>query len=162
MSTGEVVKGDLLEAFCDPDSDYNVLVHGCNCFNSMGAGFAKQLAKRFPEVEKLDSQTEKGDFKKLGSIGVLKEVTDSGKSVYIINAYIQYYYGKRFNHPNMPHANYTAIESCFLKVREQFKSDDFKICYPAIGSGLAGGNSKVIDFIINQSLDGVNHTKFIL
>ena len=40
----EFEKGDLLDLFYHKKID--ILVHGCNCFNTMGAGIAKQIDTR--------------------------------------------------------------------------------------------------------------------
>ena len=42
------IEGDLLELF-DRD-EFEVIGHGCNCRNIMGAGIAKQIKERYPDV----------------------------------------------------------------------------------------------------------------
>ena len=57
------IKGDLIkEAF-----NYDVVIHGCNCFNTMGAGIAKQLASNFPELKTVDDNTIYGSLDKIGT-----------------------------------------------------------------------------------------------
>ena len=44
--------GDLIkEAF-----NYSAIVHGTNCFNTMGGGIALGIAKVFPEAEEADKK----------------------------------------------------------------------------------------------------------
>jgi len=38
-----VLKGNLLDYFDNSTENITVLAHGCNCFNVMGAGIAKQI-----------------------------------------------------------------------------------------------------------------------
>ena len=39
-----IVKGCLIELAVE--GNFDVIVHGCNCFNTMGAGIAKQIKKK--------------------------------------------------------------------------------------------------------------------
>ena len=48
-------------------SRYTEIAQGCNCWNLMGAGIAPQIAKAFPEAEKEDNTTVRGDKNKLGT-----------------------------------------------------------------------------------------------
>ena len=42
------VYGDLIEMA--EHGDFDVIVHGCNCFCTMGAGIALQIKHHFPEA----------------------------------------------------------------------------------------------------------------
>ena len=46
---------------------FDVVIHGCNCFNTTGAGVAKQIKLQYPEAYQADKLTIKGDKGKLGS-----------------------------------------------------------------------------------------------
>ena len=61
----KIIKADILSNI-DPNR-LTIILHGCNCFHTMGAGIAKYLANKFPEVLKADQTTIKGDTGKLGS-----------------------------------------------------------------------------------------------
>jgi O-acetyl-ADP-ribose deacetylase (regulator of RNase III) len=82
---------NLIDALLEDEID--VLVHGCNCFNTMGAGIAKQIKFQFPEVYKLDCTTKKGDRSKLGTTNYIKYKRNyyHGK-FYIVNCYTQFTY----------------------------------------------------------------------
>ena len=142
------VKGDLIELAID--GEFDLIIHGCNCFCTMGAGIAKTIKQNFPEAYKADLKTEKGDKSKLGTISFSESETYNGKLI-VVNGYTQFNWrgtGKK--------ADYDAIRKVFKTVREKFSG--LRISYPAIGAGLAGGNWKTISEIIEQELEGENHT----
>ena len=85
--------------------EFDVIIHGCNCFHTMGKGIALQLAKKFPEIVNLDKQTKYGDINKLGKFFIY----DTGKYI-IVNAYTQYRYGIKTQH-----VDYNTIEEIFKK-----------------------------------------------
>ena len=37
--------------------EFDVLVHGCNCFNNMNIGFSKKVKDAFPIASIIDSRT---------------------------------------------------------------------------------------------------------
>ena len=61
------IKGDLIELA--KQGEFDVVIHGCNCFCTMGAGIAPKMAKEFG-CNKYDKESEyyKGDINKLGTI----------------------------------------------------------------------------------------------
>jgi len=63
-------KGDLLKMA--EEGKFDVIVHGCNCFNTMGAGIARQIARRFPEAYAADCETIASDISKLGTFSFHK------------------------------------------------------------------------------------------
>ena len=142
------IKGDLIELALD--GEFDLIIHGCNCFCIMGAGIAKTIKLKFPEAYKADLKTEKGDKSKLGTISVAETETENGKLI-IINGYTQFNWRGNGNK-----ADYDAIRNVFKKVKEKFSG--LRIGYPAIGAGLAGGDWNIISEIIEQELDGENHT----
>ena len=64
----KVVQGDLLELAMD--GEFDVIVHGCNCFCQMGAGIARTIRHNVPQAYIQDIQTIKGDRSKLGTYTV--------------------------------------------------------------------------------------------
>lgn len=142
------IKGDLIELAID--GEFDLIIHGCNCFCTMGAGIAKTIKLKFPEAYKADLKTEKGDKSKLGTISVTETETENGKLI-IVNGYTQFNWRGNGNK-----ADYDAIRNVFQKVKEKFSG--LRIGYPAIGAGLAGGDWNIISEIIAQELDGENHT----
>ena len=53
-------------------------------------------------------------------------------------------------------ADYDAIRAVLRHIKDNFSGK--KIGYPKIGAGLAGGDWDVIAKIIDQELDGEDHT----
>lgn len=144
----KTIKGDLIQLAID--GEFDVIVHGCNCFNTMGAGIAKQIKATFPQAYNSDLQTEKGLKEKLGTISFAEVETKNGQLI-IVNAYTQFHWkgiGKK--------VDYEAVKNCFKQIKKSFSGK--KIGYPAIGAGLAGGDWNIISEIIEKELDGENHT----
>ena len=138
------LEGDLI-AFAK-SGYFDVIIHGCNCFNTMGAGIAKSIKSEFPEAYQADLKTVKGSKEKLGTISYAK----SG-SITVVNAYTQHNWRGRG-----VKADYKAIRIAFKEVRYNFSG--MKIGYPAIGAGLAGGDWALISQIISEELYGEDHT----
>ena len=135
----ETTKGDIFEYF--ENKPNSILVHGCNCFNTFGSGFAKQVRMRYPEAYAVDCSTDKGDAEKLGDFSLY----DYTEGRLIVNAYTQYRYGT-----DRRHVNYGAVASCFTKIeaiaRRRYSP---LILIPKIGAGLGGGDWEVIREIID-------------
>lgn len=147
------VQGDLIELAIQ--GDFNIIVHGCNCFNTMGSGIAKQIRNVFPEAYEVDQLTVKGDRKKLGTYTYFKHFDkDLDRDFFIINAYTQYNYLPR----NVVNVDYEAITSAFKEINKQFGGKGNHLAYPKIGAGLAGGDWDIISKIINDQLNELKHT----
>jgi len=144
----KTIKGDLIELALK--GEFDVIIHGCNCFCTMGAGIAKTIKQVFPEAYQADLKTKKGEKTKLGEISFVKVEMENGKLI-IVNGYTQYHWRGRGRK-----ADYEAIRKVFAKVKKQFSG--LRIAYPALGAGLAGGDWKVISEIINEELEDENHT----
>ena len=141
------VNGDLIELA--KDGKYDVIIHGCNCFNTMGAGVAKGIAKEFPEAYQADRETISGDDTKLGTITYATIYTKANKKLVVINAYTQYNFGRE---DGVTYVKYHAIMKAFKKVKESFGNQGLRFGIPKIGSGLAGGNWVIIEHIIKNSM----------
>lgn len=59
-----IIEGNLIEL--TKKGYFDVIVHGCNCFNMMGSGIARKIAINFPMAMDADARTLKGDPFKLG------------------------------------------------------------------------------------------------
>ena len=143
----KVIMGDLLKFA--KDGKFDVILHGCNCFNAMGAGIARQIASTYPAAYRADSRTKAGDKFKLGTITYA-----TVGSITIVNCYTQYDY--RGERAGLLLADYTAIRNCFRNVRFNFSGK--RIGYPKIGAGLANGDWDIISKIIEEELFGEDHT----
>ncbi|MEM9839717.1 MAG: macro domain-containing protein [Pseudomonadota bacterium] len=140
--------GDLL--LLALDGEFDVIVHGCNCFHTMGGGIARVIAQHFPEALEADKATPAGDREKLGSISFAQVERATGKFT-IVNAYTQF----DFRGPQ-PRVSYEAVSQAFDTIAQQFNGA--RIGYPMIGAGLAGGDWAIISERINTALEGCDHT----
>ena len=144
----KTIKGDLIKLALD--DVFDVIIHGCNCQCAMGAGIAKLIKKQFPEAYKADLLTVKGDESKLGSISFATVIRDN-KDITIVNGYTQYHW-----RGSGVLVDYDAIRSVMREVKSDFSGK--RIGYPKIGAGLAKGDWNIISRIIDQELDGEDHT----
>lgn len=83
----KIIEGDLVELALR--GNFDVIVHGCNCFCTMGAGIAKTIKDVFPEAYEADIQTEKGSRDKLGGISYVV-LNRNGYEITVVNGYTQY------------------------------------------------------------------------
>lgn len=144
----KTVRGDLLKLAVE--GEFDVIVHGCNCLCTMGAGIAKFVKATFPEAYEADLETGKGDRSKLGTYSSAT-VDRNGHEITIVNAYTQYHYrGKK------PLIDYDALASVFKTIGRDF--DGKRIGYPLIGAGLGGGDWTTIAGLIDEALQGQDHT----
>ena len=144
----KTIEGDLIKLAIQ--GEFDVIIHGCNCFCTMGAGIAKGIKTEFPEAFKADFATEKGSKEKLGSFSSAT-VVKNGHEITIVNAYTQHHWrGKGVK------ADYDAIKQVFSLIKAKYSGKC--IGYPLIGAGLAGGDWNVISSIIDNALDNENHT----
>ncbi|MFH2093198.1 MAG: phosphatase [Pseudomonadota bacterium] len=144
-------EGDLIQLA--KTGQFDVIVHGCNCFCSMGAGIAAQMREHFPEAYLADLNTASGDRQKLGDYSCAR-VNRDGNLFTVVNGYTQYHYAGA-----QTLADYDAIHKLFLKIKQDYAG--LKIAYPKIGAGLARGDWEIISIIIDTALKGENHTLVI-
>lgn len=129
---------------------YEIFVHGCNCFNSMGAGVAKIVKKYTPQVIVADNTTKKGDESKLGTVTVAE--LPNGKMA--VNAYTQY---DVINFDNDVLVDYEAVKKCFKQINEIMDKNGYTtLTIPKIGVGIGGGDWDTIKSIINDELKNKN------
>ena len=126
-------KGNLLDLA--EAGEFDIVVQGCNCFNTMGGGIAREIRERYPAAALFDNETEKGDYNKLGN---WTECDAGGENRFtVINAYTQY---------NMSRGTdvfeYTAFQLILEKLTFAFPGK--RIGLPRIGQGLAGGDPNII------------------
>jgi len=138
----KTVRGDLIKLALR--GEFDVIVHGCNCMCTMGAGIAKAIKTTFPEAYEADRATDKGDRGKLGTISVA-EVERGGRRITVVNGYTQFHWrGKK------PLVDYGAVRGVMIEVAKRFSGQ--RIGIPMIGAGLAGGDWETIRGIIEQEL----------
>lgn len=124
------VKGNLIDLA--EEGNFDVIIHGCNCFNTMGGGIAREIRARYPLAAKADESTIKGSIDKLGTY----TAWETGKFL-IINAYTQYEMST-----GQDVFEYDAFALLIRKFTHIFHNQ--RIGLPYIGMGLAGGDKEII------------------
>lgn len=147
MSSIKIIKGDLL--LLAHHDWFDVIGHGCNCQNTMGAGIAKQIKLQYPDAFEADLKTIKGDGNKLGSYSFASVLSQSETPFDILNIYTQEFYrGKPRGHV---YFDYKAFDSAMAAIAKAYAGK--RLGLPRIGSGLAGGCEKKIQKIIEKYSD---------
>ena len=124
------MKGNLITLA--EEGHFDAIVHGCNCFNTMGGGIAREIASRYPEAAKADRSTVSGNIDKLGTY----TVWETG-SFCIVNAYTQYDMST-----GQDVFEYEAFGVLIRKLSHIFAG--CRIGIPYIGMGLAKGDKELI------------------
>lgn len=140
----KIIKGDLVQLA--KDGHFDVIVHGCNCYHTMGSGIARTIREEFPEAYEADLKTVYGSRDKLGTYS-FAVVQSLGNKFRIMNAYTQHSFGggsDLFEYDKFQEFldRVKGIDYC-LKERWGF---------PLIGCGLAGGDKKRILGMIEETL----------
>jgi O-acetyl-ADP-ribose deacetylase (regulator of RNase III) len=131
---------------------FDVVVHGCNCFNTMSKGLAESIMNEWPQVFVEDNNTRSGDRQKPGTYSYATCKSNYKTPLTIINAYTQYYYSPKRG----INVDYNAIRSVFKLLKLRYSGKKFGI--PRIGAGLAGGDWNIISKIIDEEMDGEDVT----
>jgi O-acetyl-ADP-ribose deacetylase (regulator of RNase III) len=137
-------KGNLLDLA--EAGEFDIVVQGCNCFNTMGGGIAREIRERYPVAASVDMETVKGDYNKLGTWTECDVIAgDLGyvSNFTIINAYTQY---------NMSQGTDVFEYTAFALICQKLIHfcGDKRIGLPYIGMGLAGGDKDVIMRMIEE------------
>ena len=148
----KIVKGNLIKMA--QDGEFDAIVHGCNCFTTMGSGIARQLRDTYPEVYEVDCETVRGDKSKLGSFSLALPTTE--RKFAIFNAYTQF--GFNSGGANEDVFEYEAFERFLANLVPTVKIYP-RFGFPLIGCGLAGGNKErilamLVEFSVNVVKEG--------
>lgn len=134
----QFINGSLL------DADTNIIAHQVNCQGVMGAGLAKQIRNKYPQVyTKYHTACNTiSDLSLLGKVQVIS--TDQYR---VANLFGQRYYGhdKRYT-------DYDALTTALTKLRNYMSEHDLQtLGLPyGLGCGLAGGDWKIVYEIIRD------------
>ena len=120
------------------------ILHGVNCVGVMGAGVAKAIRSKFPEVYKeyksLCTEYKDNLSELLGTVQAVES-----KDKIILNAFTQLKTGSGVQ------VDYNAVRHCFKLVNEKAKELGIsRIGMPKLGAGLGGGDWSVIEQIITE------------
>ena len=147
----KTMRGDLI-ALAE-SGRFDVIVHGCNCFCTMGAGIARGIKSAFPDAFEADCATPSGWRDKLGTCSVSLCQTAHGQ-LWVVNAYTQY----KPTGP-LPLVDEEAVRTCFAWVAQRFATA--RIGIPKIGAGLAGGDWSRLAPMIEREMTGRDLTLVI-
>lgn len=141
-----IIEGDLL------DTPFQIIAHQVNCLGVMGAGLAKNLRQKYPELYTVYNEYCKlndYDSDLLGN-SLLYDAPD-GKIV--VNLFGQYNYGK-----DRRYTDYDALEKAVKDaIRtiycDAMKEDGIQFCIAipyGLGCGLAGGDWEIVKKILED------------
>lgn len=141
-----VVDGNIL------DTTKNIICHQVNCKGVMGAGLAKQIKSKYPNVYHEYKQLCGNQNIKNKLLGATQFV-DVSTNKTIANLFGQDNYGVKTRH-----TDYEAMELCLKSLYSVVNTDyskykDCSIAIPyGIGCGLAGGDWKIVKQMIDDIL----------
>lgn len=144
-------KGDLISLA--EDGQFTIIMHGCNCHNTMGSGIARSIRDRYPQAYEMDCATVAGDRDKLGTITVCLADNKVNSKFVIVNAYTQYDFNRAGETRDVFEYN------AFQKILDGFAQDagpNMHIGLPYIGMGLAGGDKERILAMIEDFANKVS------
>lgn len=144
------VKGDLLKA------DVDIIAHGCNCMQAMGAGIAVAISREFPQAERADKAFEpQRPRERLGLVDLVK--VNGNRIRFVANCYTQLKVG------NGLQVNYAAIRKCMEQLHDFAQKNGLSVGIPKIGAGLGGGDwnriEKDIEDVFNDMEICVYHLR---
>jgi O-acetyl-ADP-ribose deacetylase (regulator of RNase III) len=132
----------------------------------MGSGVAKDVRARYPAAYELYrthcEQYGIGNRELLGTIPTWANATgmiDVNRDLLIVNAITQHRYG----HDNYRYVSYAAVQECFDAIYTMCKTLNIAaVNFPALGSGLGGGDWGIISTIIRDSMQDIDTTLWLL
>jgi hypothetical protein len=153
LTTHDLFESIRKRANADHAGSSVLVPHVCNNIDLFGAGFAQNVADRYPSV--------KADYHMLGKTFLRNNLGHSQflkvyeepkykHKIYFVNMIAQN--GIRSPSNNRP-LNYAALVRCMSQLSQfinQNKGETFEIHAPKFGSGLAGGNWNFISDLIED------------
>ena len=126
---------------------YSVIMHGCNCHSTMGAGVALWVKTTFPEAYEADVDDPREPKDKLRGFTYARSRVDETHDVLVFNLYTQLFYSHRSSKPKL--FSMDAFEHSFREAQKKVLELDAefqefgtkpKVLIPRIGAGLGGGD----------------------
>ena len=138
------VKGNILNV------EHGIICQQVNCKIVMGAGLAKQIRDKWPQVyTEYRAMTLTRPYHRLGKCQIVEVVT---RKLYVANLFGQYAYGGLAK----KHTNYQALTQAIQELSSWHKNNchsSFPIWVPyKLGCGLAGGDWEIVQSILSQNL----------
>ena len=144
------VKGDIFE------SDADIIIHQVNCQGVMGAGVAKQVKDKYPNVYSFyrricESQTSQELLGKVLLVNTLEYIDNGKRTRMIANFFSQDNYRNTYSTSNKVFTDYNAFRECLECMRDDFGNYSMAIPY-LIGCCRGGGNWNRIYRMIEEIL----------
>jgi O-acetyl-ADP-ribose deacetylase (regulator of RNase III) len=127
------------------DSDADVIAHGVNCMGAFGAGVAKQIRNRYPEVYRAYITKHTFEGWKLGDCQI---VTLEDNSRQVANLATQFGYGYKRGQKVL--VSYDALRYSIRSLFKYCANNNLSLAMPQIGAGLAGGDWNTIKGILEE------------
>lgn len=137
MTLIKINKGDILQV------QSGLILHGCNTKGVMGAGVAKQIAVKYPDV-----YSEYVRYCRWDDILGEALFVKVSPTLVIGNLFTQDSFGRD---PRIRYVSYDAVDNAFKRI-SYLEEPDTEIHFPKIGAGLANGEWSVIQSIIEHRL----------
>lgn len=146
------VTGNLLE------SEADIIGHQVNAQGVMGAGLAKQIRSRYPNVYNDYTALCKTNQNKNTLMGQAQFI-EVGTNKYVASLFGQLYYGRQ----KMQYTHYPSLKAALTELREVAEEHGISVGLPKfLGCGLAGGDWEVVSKIIEEAFDGYEVTIYKL
>lgn len=142
-----------------------IIVHGCNCRGVMGAGIARQIRDKWPDVysayssHRAKAGLRLGDVVAVGGKGLFERKAAARHlntvshqlpdGLIVVNAMTQYDFG---NDKTVVYADAEAIYAAFARIRVIARDSGLPVHFPQIGCGLANGKWEHVAPIIRNAL----------
>lgn len=141
MTDIKYINGDIFS-----NDERRVICHICNDIGKWGKGFVLAISNKWkePEIQYRKWHKSNNNFI-LGEIQLVKVSSNT----LIANMIAQHGIKSQYN--PIP-IQYDALRNCLNKLTEYCISNNFDVHMPMIGSGLAGGDWKIIESIIVDTL----------
>lgn len=144
----EYIKGDLIQMA--EQGELDAIAHGCNCFCMMGSGIAVAM-RRFTNDECIRVDVENGRSGDINKLGKFTKCEAKGVTVY--NLYTQYTVAGMHENQSGVFVNWDlAGEALLMAVTDAMSKHGNHVRFgiPLIGCGLAGGERKDFDYMLEQ------------
>lgn len=137
---------------------FDIIVHGCNCRNTMGSGIAKEIKERYPRAYDNDTLFHKKIMYPIECLGNFSEAVSHISGIkshpfMIVNAYTQVDYLPR----GIDHFEYESFRLILRKLAVVYPNKRFG--FPYIGMGLAGGDPTKIIPMMETFADTIEQTR---
>jgi O-acetyl-ADP-ribose deacetylase (regulator of RNase III) len=139
-----VIHGNLLE------TPFQIMAHQVNCQGIMGAGLAKSIREKYPDVYSMYKQFCTDNHNDKSLLGAAIGVATEDRHI-IYNLFGQYIWGR-----DTQQTDYDAFQRSVIRMIYdiRYDGDDELTLYIAIphriGCGLAGGNWEIIKRILEE------------